>query len=110
MAILRNLNANTEVIESIAHLLSVPFVLPISKDDIAEIIAVRILKFLFSMLEISSLCYISQVYIETKLVPNLVFASKIICTVREGNPSFSSSMSSSNFVAKNRDQEGMTFK
>lgn len=37
VAILRNLNANTKVIESVVQLLSFPFILPITKEDVNEI-------------------------------------------------------------------------
>lgn len=45
-----------------------------------------------------------------RLLPNLVFASKMICTVREDNPTFSSSMSSSDLVNLTSNQEEVVFK
>lgn len=79
VAILRNPNVCSDVIGSIVQLLSIPFVLPISNDDLTEI---------------------RSVYVQTKLLPNLIYASKILCIVKENNnPSFSSTLSSSNFGA-----------
>lgn len=51
-----------------------------------------------------------QVYIQMRLLPNLVFASKMIFTVREGNRTLSSSMSSSDLVALSNNQEEVVFK
>ena len=79
VAILRNPNVCSNVIGSIVQLLSIPFVLPISNEDLTQI---------------------RTVYVQTKLLPNLIYASKIVCMVRENNnPSFSSTLSSSNFGA-----------
>lgn len=89
VAILRNFNASYTVISSVVQLLSIPFVLPISSDDIAEI---------------------KTVYLQTKLLPNLIFASKIVCMVKSSNPSFSSTLSSSNFAALGTTHEQVVFK
>lgn len=89
VAILRNLNASSTVIGGVVQLLSIPFVLPISSDDISQI---------------------KEVYVQTKLLPNLVFASKIVCMVKASNPSFSSTLSSSNFAALSSTQEQVIFK
>lgn len=79
VAILRNPNVCSNVIGSIVQLLSIPFVLPISNDDLIQI---------------------RSVYVQTKLLPNLIYASKILCIVKENNnPSYSSTLSSSNFGA-----------
>lgn len=79
VAILRNPNVCSSVIGSIVQLLSIPFVLPISNEDQTQI---------------------RSVYVQTKLLPNLIYASKILCIVKENNnPSFSSTLSSSNFGA-----------
>lgn len=79
VAILRNPNVCSNVIGSIVQLLSIPFVLPISNEDLTQI---------------------RTVYVQTKLLPNLIYASKIVCMVKENNnPSFSSTLSSSNFGA-----------
>lgn len=51
-----------------------------------------------------------QVYIQMRLLPNLVFASKMICTARKGNQTLSSSMSSSDLVALSSNQEEVVFK
>lgn len=79
VAILRNPNVCSSVIGSIVQLLSIPFVLPITNDDLTQI---------------------RSVYVQTKLLPNLIYASKVLCIVKENNnPSFSSTLSSSNFGA-----------
>lgn len=76
VAILRNSKACSNVIGSIVQLLSIPFVLPIPNEDLQQI---------------------RTVYAQTKLLPNLIYASKMMCMVRENNdPSFSSTLSSSN--------------
>ncbi|XP_031632215.1 serine/threonine-protein kinase fused [Contarinia nasturtii] len=87
--ILRNFNSSSTVIGSVVQLLSIPFVLPISDDDAIQIRAV---------------------YLQTKLLPNLIFASKIICMVKISNPSFSSTISSSDFGVLGTTQEQIVFK
>lgn len=114
VAILRNFNANTKVIGAVVRLLSIPFVLPISDEDISEIKEVFFhfilpLPFTKSNQTIYEF-HTVQVYIQTKLLPNLMVASKIICTVREGNSTVSSSTSSSNLVALNSNQEEVVFR
>lgn len=91
VAILRNPNVCSNVISSIVQLLSIPFVLPISNDDLTQI---------------------RTVYVQTKLLPNLIYASKMVCMVKENNsPSFSSTLSSSNFGAVvSDDGKDITFK
>lgn len=89
VAILRNFNASSNVICSVVQLLSIPFVLPFSSEDLAQI---------------------RTVYVQTKLLPNLVFASKIVCMVRGNNPSFSSTLSSSNFGALGSNQDQVVFR
>lgn len=42
VAILRNFNANTEVIGAVVQLLSIPFVLPVSNEDILQIKEVNV--------------------------------------------------------------------
>lgn len=79
----------SKVIGSIVQLLSIPFVLPLPPDDITQIKAV---------------------YIQTKLLPNLMFASKIICMVKGSKTSFSSTLSSSNFAAGDANQEQDVFR
>lgn len=86
VAILRNPSVCSNVIGSIVQLLSIPFVLPISNEDLTQI---------------------RSVYVQTKLLPNLIYASKILCIVKENNnPSFSSTLSSSNFGAGLVSNEG----
>lgn len=46
VAILRNLNASSKVIESVVQLLILPFVLPISINDMTEIENVNIYSFI----------------------------------------------------------------
>lgn len=89
VAILRNFNASPNVIGSVVQLLSIPFVLPIPADDLTQI---------------------KTVYVQTKLLPNLIFASKIVCMVKGNNPSFSSKLSSSNFGAFGSNQEQIAFR
>lgn len=89
VAILRNFNASSNVIGSVVQLLSIPFVLPIPSDDLTQI---------------------RTVYVQTKLLPNLIFASKIVCMVKGNNPSFSSTFSSSNFGALGSNQEQIAFR
>lgn len=88
VAILRNANVCSTVISSIVQLLSIPFVLLISNEELQQI---------------------RTVYVQTKLLPNLIYASKILCMVKENNnPSFSSTLSSSNIggsLAANREKE-----
>lgn len=89
VAILRNFNASPNVIGSVVQLLSIPFVLPIPSDDVTQI---------------------KSVYSQTKLLPNLIFASKIVCMVKGNNPSFSSTLSSSSFGAFGSNQEQIAFR
>lgn len=89
VAILRNFNASSNVIGSVVQLLSIPFVLPIPNEDLTQI---------------------RTVYVQTKLLPNLIFASKIVCMVKANNPSFSSTLSSSNFGAFESNQEQIEFR
>lgn len=116
VAILRNFNANPEVIGAVVQLLSIPFVLPVSDEDISEIKEVNFacaMHYAFFQIHSPELIFglhSFQVYIQMRLLPNLVFASKIICTVRKGNQTLSSSMSSSDLVALNSNQEEVVFK
>lgn len=87
--ILRNFNASCMVIGSVVQLLSIPFILPISNEDGKQI---------------------KTVYLQTKLLPNLIFASKIVCIVKSSNPSFSSTVSSSDFGVLGATQEQIAFK
>lgn len=89
VAILRNFNATSMVIGSVVKLLSIPFVLSMSNDDIEQI---------------------KTVFLQTKLLPNLIFASKIVCMEKTNDPSFSSTLSSSNFAALSTTQEQIVFK
>lgn len=110
VAILRNFNANTEVIGAVVQLLSIPFVLPLSNEDISEIKEVNVLLPLNPFIKLIFGFRSFQVYIQMRLLPNLVFASKMICTVREGNQTLSSSMSSSDLVGLSSNQEEVVFK
>lgn len=91
VAILRNPNVCSNVIGGIVQLLSIPFVLTISSEDLTQI---------------------RTVYVQTKLLPNLIYASKIVCMVKENNsPSFSSTLSSSNFGAVvSNEEKDITFR
>lgn len=62
VAPLRNYKASSKVLESVAQLLSLPLVLGGSLTEIDDI---------------------RNVYIEVKLVPNLIYASKLLCTSRK---------------------------
>lgn len=87
LEILRNLNANTKVVESIVQVLSIPFVMKLNPRTITQL---------------------QSVYIETKVLPNLIVASKIMCTVK---PPSLSSMSSTNLGALHTEQaNGTTFR
>lgn len=62
MAPLRNYKASSKVLECVAQLLSLPLVLGGPPKEIAEI---------------------RGVYVEVKLVPNLIYASKLLCNTRK---------------------------
>lgn len=62
VAPLRNYKASSKVLESVAQLLSLPLVLG---GALKETVDIR------------------NVYVEVKLVPNLIYASKLLCTARK---------------------------
>lgn len=84
VAPLRNYKASSKVLQSVAQLLSLPLVLGGSLSETAEI---------------------RNVYVEVKLVPNLIYASKLLCTSRQDcaespSPTVSSSFRYSSYLKR----------
>lgn len=90
------------MIETVTQLLSLPLILETSDMDLSEIknvspgpcgtkLRFKTLRFYFLFL---------KVYLQTKLLPNLIFASKLIYTVKTSQ-SVSSTASSTNVLSVN---------
>lgn len=90
VAILRNFNANTEVIGAVVQLLSLPFVLSVSNEDISEIKEVNVL------CAMHSFGFIHQINIRIQFFPGLYsneiitefgvrFKNDLHCTRRQSN-------------------------